>query len=346
MNLDWKNLSFQYMPTNGFVQVDYANGEWGTPEIKTDPFIPLHIAASCLHYGQACFEGAKAFRTRSGDIVLFRPDENARRIAFSADRICMQAPPEELFMEACQMVIRANAEFVPPYGTGASLYVRPLLIGTEPTVGIKASDSYTFIILVTPVGPYYKDGFSPVDAVVIEGYDRAAPHGTGQAKVGGNYAASLKPGYMAKKLGYPVELFTDPRENKYVDEFGTSNFIGITHNGEYKTPSSSSILASITNKSLQVLAEDMGLKIVREPIALDSLDQFAEVGACGTAAVITPISAVHYREKVFRFGKPDEAGPTLTKLFHDLQGIQYGEIADRHNWLMRIDVDTPSAARA
>lgn len=340
MNLDWKNLTFQYLPTNGFVQVDYANGAWGKPEVKTDPYIPLHVAASCLHYGQECFEGMKAFRTKNGQIGLFRPEQNARRLAFSADRICMQAPSEELFLEACRMVVQANADFVPPYGTGASLYVRPLLIGTEATVGINASDTYTFIVLVTPVGPYYKSGFKPVEAVVIEGYDRAAPYGTGQAKVGGNYAASLKPGKLAKKMGYSVELFTDPRENKYVDEFGTSNFIGITANGEYKTPSSSSILGSITNDSLQVLAQDMGLTVIKEPIALESLDQFAEVGACGTAAVITPISAIHYRDRVFRFGKSDEVGPTLTKLYQELQGIQYGDIADRHGWLLSIPIDS------
>ncbi|HEY3379573.1 MAG TPA: branched-chain amino acid aminotransferase [Armatimonadota bacterium] len=344
VNLDWQNLSFQYLPTNGFVQADYADGAWSAPVFKTEPYLPVHIAASCLHYGQSCFEGMKAFRSREGDVMLFRPEQNARRLAFSAERICMQAPPEALFIDACVKAIQGNAEFVPPYGTGASLYLRPLLIGTEPTIGIRASNSYTFIVLVTPVGPYYKNGFFPVEAVVIDGYDRAAPYGTGQAKTGGNYAASLKPGLLAKELGYPVQLFTDPGEHKYVDEFGTSNFIGITAAGEYKTPSSSSILASITNKSLQTLAEDMGLTVVKAPILLESLGQFDEVGACGTAAVITPISAVHIGEQCFRFGKADEAGPTLTKLYRELQGIQYGDIADRHNWLLHIDVSVPARA--
>ncbi len=346
MSLDWKNLSFQYLPTNGFMQADYADGAWGPLSVKTDPCLSLHIAASCLHYGQACFEGMKAFRTRNGDVVLFRPEQNARRMALSADRICMQAPPAELFLEACMKAIQENIDFVPPYGTGASLYVRPLLIGTEPTIGIRASNSYTFIVLVTPVGPYYKNGFFPVDAVVIEGYDRAAPFGTGCAKVGGNYAASLKPGLLAKKLGFTVELFTDPRENKYVDEFGTSNFIGITAAGEYKTPSSSSILASITNDSLQTLAVDMGLTVIKAPILLESLQQFAEVGACGTAAVITPIAAVHYRETIFRFGSPEQAGPVLTKLYQQLQGIQYGDIDDRHGWLKKVDVSASVGANA
>lgn len=345
VNLDWKNLSFQYLPTNGFVQVDFAGGAWGEPVVKTEPVISLHIAASCLHYGQECFEGLKAFTTRDGRIVMFRPEENARRMAFSAGRICMEAPSEALFLHACRLAVQANLEFVPPYGTGASLYVRPLLIGTEATIGVKAASTYTFIVLVTPVGPYYKQGFSPVEAIVIEGYDRAAPYGTGQAKVGGNYAASLKPQQLAKQQGYPVEMFTDPRENRYVDEFGTSNFIGITATGEYKTPSSSSILGSITNKSLQTLAEDMGLTVVREPILIDALDQFMEVGACGTAAVITPVHAVHYRDRVFRFGQPDVAGPTLTRLFRELQGIQYGEIEDRHHWLTEVSRDRVASGR-
>jgi branched-chain amino acid aminotransferase len=187
--------------------------------------------------------------------------------------------------------------------------------------------------MVTPVGPYYKDGFHPVEAVVTEDYDRAAPKGTGRAKMAGNYAASLKPGLEAKKKGFPIVLFSDPKENKYVDEFGTSNFIGITKAGEFKTPDSPSILASITNESLQTLAEGMGLKVVRAPIALDSLGQFLEVGACGTAAVITPVHSITHGAKKHTFGKPGQAGETLTRLYQALQGIQYGEIPDQHGWL-------------
>ena len=334
--LDWKNLGFQYLPTNGFAQVDYANGEWGPVEVKTDPMMSMHIAANCLHYGQACFEGLKAFTTKSGKIVLFRPTRNAERMRLSAERICMEAPSDDVFVEACRKAIEINRDFVPPYGTGASLYLRPLLIGTEATVGIKPSSTFSFIVFVTPVGPYYKDGFHPVEALVMEDYDRAAPNGTGRAKMAGNYAASLKPGLEAKKKGYPIVLFADPKEHKYVDEFGTSNFIAITPAGEYKTPSSSSILQSITNESLQTLAQDMGLTVVREPIALASLDQFSEVGACGTAAVLTPVYAVQYRDHKYTFGQPDVAGETLTKLFNNLQGIQYGEIPDTHHWLVEV----------
>ena len=334
--LDWKNLGFQYLPTNGFVQLDFVDGQWGQVEVKQDPYMPMHIAANCLHYGQACFEGLKAFTTKAGKVVLFRPDRNAERMRLSAERICMEAPSNELFIEACRKAIEINRDFVPPYGTGASLYLRPLLIGTEATVGIKPSSTFSLIVFVTPVGPYYKDGFRPVEALVREDYDRAAPQGTGRAKMAGNYAASLKPGTEAKKKGYPIVLFADPKEHSYVDEFGTSNFIAITQNGEYKTPSSSSILQSITNETLQVLAQEMGLTVIREPIALNSLDQFSEVGAVGTAAVLTPVHAIQYRDRKFTFGDPDVAGATLTRLYQQLQGIQYGEIPDTHEWLVEI----------
>jgi branched-chain amino acid aminotransferase len=334
--LDWKNLGFQYLPTNGSVQADFADGKWGPLVVNKDPFIPMHVAANCLHYGQACFEGLKAFTTKAGKLVLFRPERNAARMQESADRLVMEAPSTELFIEACRKATELNAEFVPPYGTGASLYLRPLLIGTEPTVGIRSSTTFSFIVLVTPVGPYYKDGFHPVDALVMEEYDRAAPKGTGRAKMAGNYAASLKPGLEAKKKGYPIVLYSDPKENRYVDEFGTSNFIGITHKGEFKTPDSSSILQSITNEALQVLAAEMGLKVIKEPILLDSLDQFKEVGACGTAAVITPVHSVQFKNRKFTFGDADKAGETLTRLFAKLQSVQYGEIPDKHGWLVAV----------
>jgi branched-chain amino acid aminotransferase len=331
--LDWKNLGFQYLPTNGQIQIDYEDGKWGPIQVKREAYIPMHVAANCLHYGQACFEGLKAFTTKTGKIVIFRPNRNAERMQQSADRLMMQAPPTELFVTACRQAVEINREFVPPYGTGASMYLRPLLIGTEPAVGVKPSSTYSFIVLVTPVGPYYKDGFKPLEALVMEDYDRAAPKGTGRAKMAGNYAASLRPGDEAKQKGFPIVLYPDPKENKYVDEFGSSNFFGITHEGEYKTPDSESILPSITNESLQILAKDMGLKVIKEPILLSSLDQFKEVGACGTAVVITPIHAVHHGSKKFIFGEPNQAGETLLRLFNAFQAIQYGDAPDLHGWL-------------
>ncbi len=336
MTLDWKNLGFQYLPTNGQAQCDFADGKWSPLEFKTDPYLPMHVAANCLHYGQAIFEGLKAFRTKDNRVVMFRPDRNADRMQQSAERLVMEAPSTELFIEACKIAVAKNIDFVPPYGTGASLYIRPLLIGTEPTVGIKPSSTFTFLVLVTPVGPYYKDGFNPLEALVMLDYDRAAPKGTGRAKTAGNYAGSLLPGLLGKKKGFPIILFADPKENKYVDEFGTSNFIGITSAGEFKTPDSPSILQSVTNESLQTLAVEMGLKVVKEPIALDSLDQFFEVGACGTAAVITPIHAIHDGDRVFRYGDKAKAGETLTRLYKALQAIQYGDSADKNGWLVPV----------
>jgi branched-chain amino acid aminotransferase len=229
--LDWKNLGFQYLPTCGHVQCDFANGAWGKPEFKTDPHISLHIAANALHYGQAIFEGLKAFRDKDGKVSIFRPARNAERMRLSAERLVMGGPSEALFIEACKMAVRENLEFVPPHGTGASLYLRPLLIGTEPTIGIKASDTYSFLVMVTPVGPYYKDGFSTVEALVMLDYDRAAPKGTGRANAAGNNAASLLPGLLGKKKGFPIILFADPRENRFVYEFGTSNLLCISAAG-------------------------------------------------------------------------------------------------------------------
>ncbi|MBF0431319.1 MAG: branched-chain amino acid aminotransferase [Fibrobacteria bacterium] len=335
MDMDWTNLGFNYLPTKAFVQADYADGAWSAPTLNTEPYLSMHISANCFHYGQACFEGLKAFRTKEGKAVIFRPDMGAKRMILSGERICMQPPSEELFIEACKMAVKENIDYLPPYGTGASLYMRPFLIGTQPIIGVNPSDTYTFIVFVTPVGPYYKEGFSPVNALVVEGFDRAAAQGTGRTKVAGNYAASLKPGIQAKKKGFPIVLYTDPVEHKYIDEFGTSNFIGITDD-EYQTPDSPSILQSITNNSLQTLSKEYGLTPVKMPIPLDEVDRFKEVGACGTAAVITPIYSITKGDKVWTFGDEHKAGKTLTKLYEHLQGIQYGERDDSYNWLIEV----------
>ena len=333
-NLDWTNLGFQYIPTNCFAQVKYKDGKWGAPELVKEPYLNLHMAANVLHYGQACFEGLKAFETKSGQVALFRPYENATRLEDSAYRICMEAPSQTLFLETCFKVIEANREFVPPYGTGASLYIRPTLIGTEPMMGVSPSDSYTFFVFLIPVGPYYKDGFFPVRSVILDQFDRAAAMGTGRAKVAGNYAASLMPHKEAKKQGFPIVLYTDSVHHKYIDEFGTSNFIGITKDKRYVTPDSPSVLRSITNKSLQVLAEAQGFTVCKQPILVEEVNQFCEVGACGTAAVITPIHSITRGRQVWTFGEADKAGKVLTSLYEQLQGIQYGEVEDKYSWLV------------
>jgi len=242
---------------------------------------------------------------------------------------------EDMFVDAVSKVVAANRKFVPPYGTGASLYIRPFLIGTGAKVGLGPASEYIFCIFVTPVGPYYKGGLTPVKAMVITEYDRAAPDGVGDCKVGGNYAAGLPGADQAKHGGYPVPLFLDPKEKKYVDEFGTSNFIGIKGNS-YITPASKSILPSITNDSLSIIAADMGMKVERRPVDIAEITSFDEIGAVGTAAVITPISAINYRGKEMKFGSEEKAGPVITKLYQNLTGIQYGDIKDKFNWLVEV----------
>jgi branched-chain amino acid aminotransferase len=336
VTIDWKNLGFKYMPTPYFVKCEYTNNRWGGLKVSEEPYLKLHIAATCLHYGHACFEGLKAFTQKSGTVAMFRPDENARRIQASAERLVMKAPPVELFVEACGKVVGLNRDYVPPHGTGASLYIRPVLIGSSPHVGLRPSEDFIFFVLCTPVGPYYKDGFFPVKGWVQEGYDRAAPRGVGNIKAAGNYAAGLLGDLEGKKKGFPISLYLDSGSHQHVDEFGTSNFVGITADKKYVTPHSTSILPSITNKSLQVLAQDFGFKVERRNIPVASLDTFVEVGACGTAAVITPVYSLQFRDKTFTFGKPDKAGETLTRLYKEIQGIQYGEIEDRHGWMVKV----------
>jgi len=336
LQIDWKNLGFKYMQTDSYVRIDYTNGTWGSIQVCKDPMMQIHVAATCLHYGQACFEGLKAFSQEDGSVVVFRPDENARRMNDTANRLMMIAPPVELFNEAVKAVVLENKEWIPPFGTGASLYLRPLLIGSSPHVGIHPSEDYVFILLCMPVGPYYKDGFFPVRALVQESYDRAAPHGVGNVKAAGNYAAGMMGDFSGKSSGYPISLYLDSSSHKYIDEFGTSNFFGITKDNRYVTPASSSILPSITNKSLQVIAADMGMTVECRPILFDEIGIFSEIGACGTAAVITPVYSVSRGEKTYTFGSEGQAGVVLTKLYKAIQGIQYGEIEDRHNWLLKI----------
>jgi branched-chain amino acid aminotransferase len=336
-NIDWKSLGFSYLETNAYVKTEYKDGRWGSLTTHADPHINLHIAATCMHYGQACFEGLKAFTGKNGRVALFRPFDNAQRMTDTAQRLIMTPPPNELFVEACRRAIFANREFVPPYGTGASLYVRPLLIGTSPHIGVHESEEYTLLVLVTPVGPYYKNGFVPVKALIQDRYDRAAPRGVGNVKVAGNYAAGMAGDKQTQSKGYTIPLYLDAGTHQYIDEFGTSNFLAITRQGAYVTPDSQSVLPSITNRSLQTIATDFGIKVERRPIKVNELDTLAEVGACGTAAVITPIYSITYGDRVITFGKENEAGKTLLKLYTHLQAIQYGEVEDKHGWLVEVE---------
>ena len=336
-SLDWSNLGFKYLQTDAYVRADFADGKWGALETYSDPMFNIHIAAVCLHYGQACFEGLKAFRRKDGTVAVFRPDENARRMIDTAKRSVMEPPTKELFIESVKKAAALNIDWVPPYGTGASFYIRPVLIGVSPQIGVAPSAEYALITMGMPVGPYYKDGFFPVKAYVQEDYDRAAPKGVGNVKVAGNYAAGMRGDIEGKHKGYSICLYLDSARHKYIDEFGTSNFFGITRDNRFVTPESGSILPSITNKSIQTIAADMGLKVERRPVEFDELPDFKEVGACGTAAVITPIYSITRGDKVFTFGKENEVGETLTRLFKEIQGIQYGEIKDRYGWMLPVE---------
>ncbi|NMB66050.1 MAG: branched-chain amino acid aminotransferase [Spirochaetes bacterium] len=335
--LDWQNLPFGYIKTDYNIRFYYKDGKWSEGELSTEETIPIHIAAPGLHYGQQAFEGLKVFETVDGRIVAFRPDENAKRMQRSCERIFIPEVPVDMFIKAVDTVVAANAKFVPPFGTGASLYVRPVIYGAGARVGLGPADEYVFIVFVTPVGPYYKGGFKPVKALVVEQYDRAAPNGVGDCKVGGNYAAGLRGGEYAKKKGFPIPLYLDPKEKKYVDEFGTSNFIAIKGN-TYLTPESNSILPSITNKSLMDIAALLGMNVEKRPIAIDEVEHFDEVGAVGTAAVITPVCSILYRDKVFTFCDEEKAGPIITKLYEYLTKLQTGEIKDTFGWLHEIKV--------
>ena len=255
--VDWKTLPFGYYDTDYNVRCYYRDGKWGKVELSSSKDISIHMAATCLHYGQEGFEGLKAYTGKDGKVRIFRVDENAKRMQNTANRVLMAVPPVELFREMVHTVVKANARFIPPYGHGATLYIRPLLIGTSPEVGVKPSDEYLLLMFVTPVGPYFKDGFKPVDMMISRNFDRAAPQGTGTVKVGGNYAASLLSLAEAKKLGYSSTIYLDAKEKKYIDECGPANFFGIKGK-TYVTPKSESILPSITNKSLQQLAEYLG----------------------------------------------------------------------------------------
>jgi branched-chain amino acid aminotransferase len=337
-NIEWAKLPFGYLKTDYNVRSTYKNGEWGKLEVSDSEYVPLHIASTCLHYGQEAFEGMKAYRGKDGKVRIFRWEENAKRMQRSAQGVLMAEVPFELFHEAIVKVVKLNEKFIPPYGTGAALYIRPLLIGTGAEVGVKPASEYMFIVFVSPVGPYFKEGFNPIKIAVVRDSDRAAPLGTGTLKVGGNYAASLRGIMRVHKDGYSSPMYLDAKEKKYIDEIGAANFFGIKNN-TYITPKSESILPSITNMSLLQLAEDLGLKVERRRVAMDELDSFEEVGACGTAAIISPIGEINDLEagKVYSFCKDGKPGEISKKMYQLLVDIQFGDAPDTHGWIEIIE---------
>ncbi len=339
LNLDWKNLPFGYVKTDCNIRSYYKDGQWSPVEVSESEHINLHMAATCLHYGQEVFEGIKAFRGKDGKVRIFRMRENAERMIMSCKGLVMQYPSVALFEEAVTKAVKLNERFVPPYESGASLYIRPLLIGTMAGVGVAPSKEFMFIVFVTPVGPYFKGGFKPTKIVICRDYDRAAPLGTGTYKCGGNYAAGAMSVEKAHEKGYAANLFLDPKEKKYLDECGpAANFFAIRGNA-YITPLSSSVLQSITNKSLMEVAKDMGMDVEHRPVPFEELPTFDEVGQCGTAAVITPIGIIDDLDnnKSYDFSKNGEAGPVSTKLYNKLRAIQYGDEPDTHGWVTIIE---------
>ncbi|NLA24537.1 MAG: branched-chain amino acid aminotransferase [Bacteroidales bacterium] len=338
VDLNWSQLPFAYVKTNCNVRAYYKNGEWSQLEVSESEHIDVHIAATALHYGQQAFEGMKAYRGKDDKIRLFRWEENWKRLQDSANGILMQPVPKELFHEMIKTVVSKNKEFVPPHGTGASLYIRPLLFGSGAKVGVSPADEYTFIVFVTPVGPYFKAGFNPTKIAIVHDTDRAAPLGTGAIKVGGNYAASLRGVIRVQKEGYGAPMYLDAKEKKYIDEIGAANFFGIKDN-TYITPASPTILPSITNKSIVELAEHLGYKVERRPVPLTELETFEEVGACGTAAVISPIGEIKDLDsgRVYQFCKDGKPGPISTKLYETLVGIQSGDIEDPFGWVSFVE---------
>mgnify|MGYP001094021497 FL=1 len=330
-NIDWKDLGFGYRKTDYNVRCYFRDGKWGELEVSSSEYINLHMGATALHYGQEAFEGLKAFMGKDGKIRIFRMRDNALRMESSCEGIMMEKLPVELFEKAVRMVVELNKSYIPPYESGASLYIRPLLIGSGAEIGVKPASEYLFIVFVMPVGPYFKEGFKPTDLIILRHYDRAAPQGTGKYKVGGNYAASMVAGYKAKKGGYSAVLYLDSREKKYIDECGPANFFAVK-NSTYITPESESILPSITNKSLMTLAEELGMKVERRKVPYEELASFEEIGACGTAAVISPVKRIYDADEDREFLYGTEPGVWSTRLYNKLRAIQYGDEPDIYGW--------------
>ena len=337
MNIDFTNLGFQYHKTDFNYISYYKSGAWDEGVLRSEDTLTISCFSTALHYAQQAFEGLKAYRRKDGRVQLFRPYENAARFRESCKRLLIPEISDELFISAVKKVVKANLDFVPPYGTFSTLYVRPYVIGVGNNLGVRPASEYVFGVVCSPVGSYFKNGLSPVKFIVTD-YDRAAPNGTGKQKVGGNYAASLYPNYLAHQEGYADCIYLDPTTHTKIDEVGSANFFGITKDNCFVTPKSSSILSSITKRSLMVIARDfMNMCVVEKEVYIDKLDEFTEVGACGTAAVITPISGIMNHEKFHAFSSDNVVGPVTKKLYDYLIGIQFGDILSPDGWLEIIE---------
>ena len=335
-NIDWGNLGFGYMPTDKRFVANYKDGAWDEGTLSDDPMITMSECACVLQYAQTCFEGIKAYTTEDGRIVTFRPDLNAKRMADSAKRLQMPVFPEDRFVQAVVDVVKANAAYVPPYGSGATLYIRPYMFGINPVIGVKPATEYQFRIFVTPVGPYFKGGAKPI-TIRVSDVDRAAPHGTGHIKAGLNYAMSLHAYVDAHKNGYDENMFLDPATRTFVEETGGANFFFVTEDGELVIPKSDSILPSITRRSVITVAGMLGIKVTERPVKLEEIGKFVESGLCGTAAVISPVGKItdHGKEIVFRDSE-HTMGPVTKRLYDTLTGMQHCEIEAPEGWIHKI----------
>ena len=336
-NIDWDNLGFGYIETDYRYLSTYKDGKWDEGALITDSNVVLNECAGVFQYAQTIFEGLKAYYTKDGRIVCFRPDLNAIRLDESAERLVMPKLPEGRFIEAVKEVVKANKDFVPPYGHGASLYVRPYMMGTNSVIGVKPADEYQFRILTTPVGPYFKGGAKPIKIRTTD-FDRAAPNGTGHIKAGLNYAMSLYAITDAHNEGYAENMYLDAATRTYVEETGGANFIFITKDGTLVTPKSNSILPSITRRSLMYVAEHyLGMKVEHRPVHVDELKDFVEIGLCGTAAVISPVGLIHTKDGDIHVpAGMDDMGPITKKLYDTLLGIQHCEIEAPEGWIVEI----------
>ena len=343
--LDWSDLSFNYRKTNVIIVSRYKDGEWSEPVATQDFDLHLNAFAGVFHYANACFEGLKAFRGADGKVRIFRPDENAKRLGRSGSHLDMAVPSEEMFIRMVKQCVKGNIDYLPPYGYGASMYLRPVIVGINPQLGIASSEEVLFAVMCSPVGTYSgAKSLSPGTAVLARNYDRAAPNGTGAFKIAANYATSLHPYNMAHRQGYRELLFLDPATKTKVDEFGSSNFLAIKGN-RYVTPLSDSVLPSITNKTLQAVAEDFGLTVEKRDVPVDELAEFDEINACGTAVVITPISSIDDKltlesseiTRTFHVPSGDECGKVSRKMYERIRGIQDGTEEDSHGWNLFLD---------
>mmetsp|Transcript_14445 Transcript_14445/g.25405 ORF Transcript_14445/g.25405 Transcript_14445/m.25405 type:complete len:388 (-) Transcript_14445:146-1309(-) len=329
--LDWASLGFGYVDTYCHVKYEWKDGSWNEGEEVEDPYVKMHVMANVFHYGQALFEGQKAFHCKDGEVRVFRDEANYQRMMKGCRRMGMPDMPKELFHTAIDRAVQANLDFVPPYGSNGALYIRPFMVGSGAQMGLGPSSEFTFIIVVAPVGSYYKTkGLTPIPCRIMDDYDRAAPMGVGQVKCAGNYAADILPAKKSKEAGFPIGLYLDAKHHRYIEEFNTSNFVAITKDNVYVTPDSNSVLESITNKCLEDLARDLGLTVERRPIDFEAeVMNFKEVGAVGTAVIITPIASITRGEKRYDF----EAPAVLQALHDKVRAVQVGDEPDVHGWL-------------